>query len=68
MPGVGGGQLAEGVGFEPTLGLLLGLISSQVPSTTQPPFHRRFDGQLFRTRAGWPQADSPFGWRIEIAA
>src|SRR5687767_12813621 len=32
-------KLAEGVGFEPTLGLLLGLISSQVPSTTQPPFH-----------------------------
>ena len=31
-------KLAEGVGFEPTLGLLLGLISSQVPSTTQPPF------------------------------
>gem|GEM_PF-1556473 len=30
--------LAEGVGFEPTLGLLLSLISSQVPSTTQPPF------------------------------
>ena len=32
-------KLAEGVGFEPTLGLLLSLISSQVPSTTQPPFH-----------------------------
>ena len=31
-------KLAEGVGFEPTLGLLLSLISSQVPSTTQPPF------------------------------
>ena len=31
-------RLAEGVGFEPTLGLLLSLISSQVPSTTQPPF------------------------------
>ena len=31
-------NLAEGVGFEPTLGLLLSLISSQVPSTTQPPF------------------------------
>ena len=30
--------LAEGVGFEPTVGLLLRLISSQVPSTTQPPF------------------------------
>src|SRR5579885_2324775 len=34
-------KLAEGVGFEPTLGLLPGLISSQVPSTTQPPFQRR---------------------------
>ena len=32
-------ELAEGVGFEPTLGLPLSLISSQVPSTTQPPFH-----------------------------
>ena len=31
-------KMAEGVGFEPTLGLLLSLISSQVPSTTQPPF------------------------------
>ena len=30
--------MAEGVGFEPTLGLPLSLISSQVPSTTQPPF------------------------------
>jgi integrase len=30
--------LAEGVGFEPTLGFPLSLISSQVPSTTQPPF------------------------------
>ena len=34
-------QMAEGVGFEPTLGLLLSLISSQVPSTTQPPFRWR---------------------------
>ena len=32
--------LAEGEGFEPTLGLLLSLISSQVPSTTQPPFRK----------------------------
>ena len=31
-------ELAEGVGFEPTLGLPLSLISSQVPSTAQPPF------------------------------
>ena len=30
--------MAEGVGFEPTLGFPLSLISSQVPSTTQPPF------------------------------
>jgi hypothetical protein len=30
--------MAEGVGFEPTVGLLLLLISSQVPLTTQPPF------------------------------
>jgi hypothetical protein len=31
-------EVAEGEGFEPPLGLLLSLISSQVPSTTQPPF------------------------------
>ena len=33
-------KLAEGVGFEPTVGLPLLLISSQVPLTTQPPFRR----------------------------
>ncbi len=32
-------QMAEGVGFEPTVELPLLLISSQVPLTTQPPFH-----------------------------
>jgi hypothetical protein len=32
-------KLAEGVGFEPTVRLPVRLISSQVPSTTQPPFH-----------------------------
>ena len=32
-------KVAEGVGFEPTVALRLRLISSQVPSTTQPPFH-----------------------------
>ena len=31
--------MAEGVGFEPTVALRLLLISSQVPLTTQPPFH-----------------------------
>ena len=31
-------KMAEGVGFEPTVGLPLRLISSQVPLTTQPPF------------------------------
>ncbi len=31
-------NLAEGVGFEPTVGLPQRLISSQVPLTTQPPF------------------------------
>jgi hypothetical protein len=31
-------QMAEGVGFEPTVALRLRLISSQVPLTTQPPF------------------------------
>ena len=33
-----GKWLAEGEGFEPPVGLPLRLISSQVPSTTQPPF------------------------------
>lgn len=32
------GEMAEEVGFEPTVELPLRLISSQVPSTTQPPF------------------------------
>ena len=36
------GRLAEGVGFEPTVELPLRLISSQVPLTTQPPFHSIF--------------------------
>jgi len=30
--------VAEGVGFEPTVGLTLLSISSRVPLTTQPPF------------------------------
>jgi hypothetical protein len=34
-------DLAEGVGFEPTVALRLLLISSQVPLTTQPPFRSR---------------------------
>ncbi len=34
--------MAEGVGFEPTVELPLLLISSQVPLTTQPPFHLKF--------------------------
>src|SRR5271163_777362 len=37
-------KMEEGVGFEPTLGFPLSLISSQVPSTTQPPF--RFIGKI----------------------
>ena len=32
-------KMAEGVGFEPTVELPLLLISSQMPLTTQPPFH-----------------------------
>ena len=31
-------EMAEGVGFEPTVGLTLLSISSRVPLTTQPPF------------------------------
>src|SRR5205814_9491195 len=38
-PGAHLEQLAEGARFELALGLPLSLISSQVPSTTQPPFH-----------------------------
>jgi hypothetical protein len=34
-------RLAEGVGFEPTVRLLVRLISSQVHSTTLPPFRFR---------------------------
>lgn len=33
-----GKKVAEGEGFEPPVALRLRLISSQVPSTTQPPF------------------------------
>ena len=33
-------NMAEGVGFEPTVALRLLLISSQMPLTTQPPFLR----------------------------
>ena len=38
--------MAEGVGFEPTVELPLLLISSQMPLTTQPPFHSVPIGQL----------------------
>ena len=38
-------NMAEGVGFEPTVRLPVRLISSQVPSTTQPPFQPKI-GQL----------------------
>ena len=52
--------MAEGVGFEPTLGFPLSLISSQVPSTTQPPFHSFIIniGYLFRTVPREGQVDS----------
>ena len=33
-------NMAEGVGFEPTVRLPVRLISSQVPLTTQPPFQK----------------------------
>ena len=38
--------MAEGVGFEPTHELPHGLISSQVPLTTQPPFRTRRTNDL----------------------
>ncbi|MDB6056301.1 MAG: hypothetical protein JWO95_145 [Verrucomicrobiales bacterium] len=53
--------MAEGVGFEPTVGLLLLLISSQVPLTTQPPFlplFQAFIGYVFLTITRFGQADS----------
>ena len=45
-------DLAEGVGFEPTLGFPLSLISSQVPSTTQPPFRPPSGVHFVRVRIG----------------
>ena len=39
--------MAEGVGFEPTVAFRLRLISSQVPSTTQPPFQPFIYSNLF---------------------
>ena len=44
-------SLAEREGFEPPLGLLLSLISSQVPSTTQPPFPPLIINHLHMFRA-----------------
>jgi hypothetical protein len=52
--------MAEGRGFEPPVGLLLRLISSQVPLTTQPPFHTVFkaDKEILGLTSGRRQADS----------
>ena len=47
--------MAEGVGFEPTLGFPLSLISSQVPSTTQPPFHSFIINDLQLTQSLLPE-------------
>ena len=44
-------KVAEGEGFEPPVGLPLRLISSQVPSTAQPPF-RCQGANRYRTRGG----------------
>jgi integrase len=44
--------MAEGVGFEPTVGLRLRLISSQVPLTTQPPFQSFTTNHLRTNRSG----------------
>src|SRR5262245_36009445 len=44
--------LAEGVGFEPTVRFPVRLISSQVPSTTQPPFQR---SRICSSFCGWSQ-------------
>ncbi len=47
-----GKMLAEGEGFEPPVALRLRLISSQVPSTTQPPFQPA-GGEVSRRVPGW---------------
>jgi hypothetical protein len=57
------GKLAEGVGFEPTVALRLRLISSQVPSTTQPPFRSLIMNSLQQNRKAQidesePQSDT----------
>ena len=61
--------MAEGVGFEPTVGKTLHLISSQAHSTTLAPLREggnypgRIDG---RQRKSWsPGQDLPF-WAISI--
>ena len=50
-------EMAEGVGFEPTVRLPVRLISSQVPLTTQPPFPARQRNILRR----FPSRASSFG-------
>ena len=50
--------MAEGVGFEPTVGLPQRLISSQVPLTTQPPFQPSSVRHLLSQSTAKRQADS----------
>jgi hypothetical protein len=52
--------MAEGVGFEPTVALRLRLISSQVPLTTQPPFHGTLSFSKVATRHA-PQQSKKMG-------
>ena len=70
-------RMAEGVGFEPTIQLPVCLISSQVPSTTQPPFppeteiiHRHIIGNLLcerrHARNRWRSHDRAFGWNVNL--
>ena len=68
--------MAEGVGFEPTLGFPLSLISSQVPSTTQPPFLRLVKSRFFDLATcvfytavlyNFPERRSIHSYRITLA-
>ncbi len=49
-------RMAEGEGFEPPVALRLRLISSQVPSTTQPPFRSLLARNLEQNIAGTSRA------------
>ncbi len=59
--GMTGKVMAEGEGFEPPVRLPARLISSQVPSTTQPPFRLRGIIRTFDRTASEFSADGAWG-------